>query len=48
MTDTEDDGDTCVYCDCPTSNHDCTGCLTEGCPCGYDGDWHPDPPRGDE
>lgn len=45
----QDAEEECVYCTPHlTSQHDCSGCLVPGCPCGYDGDWHPDPPRGDE
>ena len=45
----QDAEDECVYC-LPhlTSQHDCSGCLVEGCSCGHEPDWHPDPPRGDE
>jgi len=42
------DDDTCVYCDPHlVTEHDDTGCQVEGCPCGYSGDWHPEPQRDD-
>jgi hypothetical protein len=46
---TNEPDDECVYCTPHlTTLHDCSGCTVPGCPCGFDGDWHPEPSRDDD
>lgn len=40
--------DVCVYCSHPVDHHGTTQVGCRDCSCGYESDWHPDPPRGDE
>lgn len=42
------DPDICAFCLHPIDHHGTTQVGCADCHCGYDSDFHPDPPRGDE